>query len=69
MRNEKFAPTISITMMPMPMAMIVPAGPATGRNVVPGMTNAPQPTMQPKAMAHTSRGDRYRARPPFFSMI
>ena len=38
-----------------------PAGPAIGKNVVPGMTKAPQPIMQPKAIAHTSSGDRYLA--------
>jgi len=32
----------------------VPIGPATGRKVVPGMTNTPQPTMQPKEIAHMS---------------
>ena len=39
-------------------ALTVPAGPAAGRKVVPGITKAPQPTMQPKAMAQTSKGDR-----------
>ena len=48
----------SISSVPMASAMTVPAGPAAGRNVVPGMTNAPQPTMQPKAMAQTSSLDR-----------
>ena len=29
-----------------------PNGPAMGRKVVPGITNEPQPTAQPKASAH-----------------
>ena len=53
---------ISMMTMPASIAITVPAGPATGRNVVPGMANTPQPTMQPKAIAHTSSGDRYRSR-------
>lgn len=40
------------------MAMMVPAGPATGKNVVPGITNAPQPMMQPRDRAHTSSVDK-----------
>ena len=59
MRYEMFLATISIITIPMSMAISVPAGPATGRNVVPGMANTPQPTMQPKAIAHTSIGERY----------
>ena len=45
------------------MAMTVPIGPAMGRNVVPGMTKAPQPIMHPKAIAHTSIGERYLSKP------
>ena len=44
--------------MPIAMAITVPAGPATGRKVLPGMANTPQPTMQPKAIPHTSSLDR-----------
>ena len=44
--------------VPAASAMTVPAGPAAGRKVVPGITKAPQPTMQPKAMAQTSKRDR-----------
>ena len=47
---------ISMMTIPIPMAITVPAGPATGRKVLPGIANTPQPTMQPKAMLHTSRG-------------
>ena len=50
---------ISMITIPMIMAISVPAGPATGRKVVPGMANTPQPTMQPKDIAHTSTGERY----------
>ena len=45
------------------MAITVPIGPAMGRNVVPGMTKAPQPIMHPKAIAHTSIGERYLSKP------
>ena len=58
-RNEKQEPTMSMMAVPTAMAISVPAGPATGRKVVPGMTKAPQPTMQPKAIAQTSTRDRY----------
>lgn len=51
------------------MARIVPAGPATGRKLVPGITNAPQPTIQPKAMAHTSREDRYLSIPFYIDLL
>ena len=46
--------------MPIPIARTVPVGPARGRNVVPGMTKAPQPTVQPKAIEKTSSRERYR---------
>ena len=45
--------------IPASMAMRVPNGPATGRNVVPGITNIPHPTMTPKAMPQTSRREMY----------
>ena len=46
----------------------VPTGPANGKNVVPGITNAPQPTAQPNDIAHAPNGDRYRRlRPPLYS--
>ena len=60
---------ISMMTMPIPMAISVPAGPASGRKVFPGMANTPQPTMQPKAIAHTSRGDRYLSKAFFSSVI
>ena len=41
------------------IAISVPIGPATGRNVVPGMTKTPQPTMQPKEIAHISNDEKY----------
>ena len=47
-----------MTTIPISIASKVPIGPATGKNVVPGMANTPQPIMQPKAMAHTSTGSR-----------
>ena len=59
---------ISMMTIPIPMAITVPAGPATGRKVLPGIANTPQPTIQPKAMLHTSRGDRYRSS-AFFSSV
>ena len=49
----------SIITTPIPMAISVSAGPATGRKVVPGITKAPQPTMQPKAIAQTSSHVRF----------
>ena len=61
MRKEKLPPMTSMMHMPTIRAIIVPAGPATGRKVLPGMANTPQPTMVPKAIAHTSMGDRYRS--------
>ena len=42
--------------VPMRNAMAVPSGPATGRKVVPGMTNEPQPTVQPSDSAHAAKG-------------
>ena len=35
----------------------VPIGPATGRKVVPGITNAPQPTLHPNPRAQAPTGD------------
>ena len=37
----------------------VPKVPAVGKKVVPGMINAPQPTLQPNAKAQTPSGDKY----------
>jgi hypothetical protein len=34
----------------------VPAGPAFGRNALPGSTKHPHPIIAPNAKAHTSRG-------------
>lgn len=56
--KEKLAPISSMMAVLIAMEISVPRGPATGKKVVPGITNAPQPTMQPKAMAHTSSLDR-----------
>lgn len=53
---------ISMMSIPINMAITVPAGPATGRKVVPGMAKTPQPTIQPKAIAQTSIGDKYRSK-------
>jgi hypothetical protein len=61
-RKEKLLPMISMMSIPINIAIMVPAGPATGRKVVPGMTKTPQPTIQPKAIAHTSKGDKYRSK-------
>ena len=52
---------ISMMTMPISIEITVPSGPATGRKVVPGMANTPQPTMQPKAIAQTSITDKYRS--------
>ena len=49
---------ISMMIIPISMESMVPSGPATGRNVVPGMAKTPQPTIQPKAIAQTSITDR-----------
>ena len=43
---------------PTPMPIAVPAGPAIGRKVDPGMTKAPQPTLHPKESAQTAKGER-----------
>ncbi len=48
----------AITSVPMAIPIAVPSGPAAGRKVVPGITNAPQPTAQPKESAHTPSGER-----------
>ena len=44
------------------MPIADPRGPAIGRKVVPGMTNEPQPTLQPKDSAHTASGESLRRR-------
>ena len=44
---------------PIAMPSAVPKGPAIGKQVVPGMTNAPQPTAQPNDNAQTFSGDKY----------
>ena len=45
---------------PIIMAMVVPKVPAVGKKVVPGIMNAPQPIIQPKANAHTFKGESER---------
>ena len=52
-------PIRNITSPPTSIPIAVPMGPASGRNVVPGMTNEPQPTAQPKESAQTAIGDKY----------
>ena len=51
-------PMTSMTTAPTAKPSSVPSGPAMGRNVVPGITKAPQPTTQPKDSAQTATGDR-----------
>ena len=51
------------------MPITVPSGPATGKNVVPGMTKAPHPTLQPKASAQAPSGDRYAVNPFSFPFM
>ena len=41
------------------MAIAVPSGPAFPRNVLPGITKAPQPMIHPKAKDHTFKGDSF----------
>ena len=43
---------------PTAMPSTVPRGPALGKNTVPGITKAPQPTAQPKANAQAPSGER-----------
>ena len=50
---------ISIISAPKAMPIAVPTGPAIGKKVVPGITNAPQPTLQPNDSAQTPSGYRY----------
>ena len=50
---------MSITSPPIVSPSAVPTGPARGRNVVPGITNAPQPTLQPNESAHALSMPRY----------
>ena len=45
-----------MTTAPSEMAIAVPAVPAVGKNVVPGMMNEPQPMQQPNANAHSVNG-------------
>ena len=48
---------ISMMTAPSKIPMTVPSGPATGRKVLPGIMNAPQPTAQPRESAQApSRG-------------
>ena len=60
---------MSIMIAPIAIPIAVPSGPAIGRKVVPGMTKAPQPTLQPKDSAHTPSGDKYFFKVFWFSMI
>ena len=53
----KFAASIRTIAAPISSASIVPTVPAMGKNVEPGITNAPQPIMQPKESAHTASGE------------
>ena len=48
---------------PMSIPVRVPAGPAAGRKVVPGMTKEPHPTAHPNDSPHTASGERYRSSP------
>ena len=48
----------SMTSVPTKRPSTVPMGPAMGKNVVPGMTKAPQPTAQPKDSAQACNGER-----------
>ena len=43
---------------PIPMPSTVPSGPASGRKVVPGIMNEPQPTAQPRDKAQAPSGVR-----------
>ena len=45
-----------INAAPMSIPNAVPAGPAFGRNALPGSTKQPHPIIAPNANAHTSRG-------------
>ena len=61
---------IIITNAPSTMAMAVPSTPELGRNFFPGFMNAPQPMIQPKAIAHTCVGDNcFRKYSSLFSAI
>ena len=61
---------INILIMPIRNPIKAPNGPALGKNVVPGITNEPQPRLLPKARAKAPSGVRYLARLPelFFSI-
>ena len=50
-----------MTKVPIRSPIAAPAGPAFGRNVVLGRTNAPQPTAQPKESAITASGEKNAA--------
>ncbi len=47
---------IIITSVPRTIAIAVPATPEFGRNFFPGLTNDPQPMIQPNAIDHTCIG-------------
>ena len=47
-----------MTRPPIAIPIAVPSGPAIGKNVVPGITKAPQPTAHPKDNAQTLSGDK-----------
>ena len=49
-----------MTSAPISIAIIVPAVPAVGRKVVPGIISEPQPMQQPNANAHNVNGDNLR---------
>ena len=47
-----------MTAAPASTPKTVPSGPASGRNVVPGMMNAPHPTAVPNENAQAANADR-----------
>ena len=53
---------------PTAIPIAVPTGPAFGRNVVPGMTKAPHPTMKPNDSAQAEAGERYLISPFSFCL-
>ena len=50
---------MSMTSAPIPKPSAVPAGPASGKKVVPGITKEPHPTLQPNESAHAPNAVRY----------
>ena len=60
---------IMIINAPIIMPAAVPAGPAFGRNALPGSTKHPQPMMAPKASPQTSMGRMAFLNFPEFSDI